>query len=133
MDGPIVGLTAKDIQKLAQAAGVDKPVTSVRVVGDRVELHLLGGMVVPIPTSSRSQGEHEAHPTDSTTARSSSGASQSEATQKLQILESLTVRQLKALAAEAKLQNYRKANKAALITMLSAHFTLEELETEVPF
>ena len=115
-------LTAADVQKLAAEAGADQPVMSVKVVGDRVELHLLGGMVVPVTPPSH-------------TEQSSVGkTAQQKATTPNEVLDKLTVRQLKALAAEAGLSNYRKANKAALIVMLSEHYTTEELEALVaPF
>ena len=128
------GLTEEELQKMIQHAGVDQPVMSVRVVGDRVELCLLGGAVVPVPPFT--PGTSSKPPTSddtATMAQTPIGVSASDAEAKLSILESLTVRQLKSLAAEAGLQRYRRANKAALIVMLSEHYTLEELQTEVPF
>lgn len=112
MQDPKAGLSNEDIQKLAKKAGVNQPVMSVKVVGDRVELHLLGGMVVPLQHG-------PAH------TQANSGKVQ-------HILEPLTVPQLKKLAEEAGLTGYSKANKAALIVLLSKHFTAEELEKIVP-
>ena len=129
------GLTEEELQKMIQHAGVDQPVMSVRVVGDRVELCLLGGAVVPVPPFTPAPKPPTSDNT-ATMAQTSIGASASDAEakqypRKLEILEQLTVRQLKSLAAEAGLQRYRRANKAALIVMLSEHYTLEELENEV--
>lgn len=42
-------LTAKDLQDIARLAKIDSPIQAYRVVGNRVELTLLGGVKREIP------------------------------------------------------------------------------------
>lgn len=42
-------LDTQQIQQLAQESDITTPIQAARVVGDRVELHLLGGTIAQVP------------------------------------------------------------------------------------
>jgi hypothetical protein len=111
-------LTHQQIQDIAQREGVNNPIMSARVVGNRVELHLLGGAIhatelerVPIPTTG----------SDSTVVSSSVPPTPR------QYLSSLTVSQLKQLAAILNLNIPSKVKKGQLVELM-APYSLAELK-----
>lgn len=115
-----IQLDHSDIQKLAKLAGVNKPVMSVRVVGDRIELHLLGGQVVPVP-------RHQ-YDTPATTGQTPSTPIPFSP---LDVFQDMTVARLKRVAAYLEMSGYSKLTKAKLIEALMGYATPEELHEAV--
>jgi hypothetical protein len=78
--------------------GVDKPIMSYRVVGDRIELHLLGGDIIHWPyLSGPAVPDQNAQ------------------------LSSLSVVKLRRLARKHKIRGRSKMSRAQLIEALEAH------------
>lgn len=86
-------LTPEELQAIAKELSINTPIMSYRVVGDRVEIHLLGGrqliynrsMTVDIPS----------------------------------LLAVLTVKELRQLAKDLEVPGFSRKNKKALIKALS--------------
>lgn len=125
-------LSHQEIQNLAKRAGVNKPVLSARVVGGRVELHLLGGDIVQISQADKPGGsacitspqtntsgfpQSTFSPTPSRHDRAQLGKS----------LRRMTVAQLRQLAKKLGLTGYSNCTKQALIAMILEASTLEEI------
>ncbi len=114
-------LETRDIQKLAKKAGVNKPVMSVRVVGGRVELHLLGGDVVSLDNNA-SDNDRPILPTaQATTGQESTSLTPPNP------LKDLTKSQLQHVASQLKLIGYTRLNKQELIDLLNDRFTDAQL------
>ena len=101
-DGP--ELSSLEIQDLAEQLDISSPIMSYRVVGERVELHLLGGGVA--------------------IGRLGEGGID---------LDDLTVSQLKAIAQAVKIPGAKRLRKAELLAALSTvdHNTLLSALEEV--
>ncbi|MGD8585176.1 MAG: Rho termination factor N-terminal domain-containing protein [Chloroflexota bacterium] len=117
------GLSTRDIQKLARQAGVNKPVMSVRVVGNRVELHLLGGEVVPLSTTRTIQNPRE--------AKTGQDATEVKPTTPQDILADMTVSRLKKIAAFLEMSGYSRLKKQKLIDEMIQHFDDEQLQSAI--
>lgn len=108
------GLTPAEVQELAAQAGINRPITAVRVVGNRVELHQLGGTV-----TSFNRSDHTTIPSSHT------GSPQGDTS--ADPLAGLTVAQLHYIAQELNLTGYHKLKKVELRKLLQEGFTTEQL------
>jgi hypothetical protein len=109
-----------ELKKLAQEEGINKPILSARVVGGRVELHLLGGEVVPLshpvsPATHNVQQVTNEPPTTRTTS-----------------LDTLTAAELRQMCADLDLIGYSRLRKQELIDLLTERFTPAQLEAVRP-
>ena len=111
MDEDEIILEAQDLQKLAKKAGVTTPVYAARVVGNRVELIILGGAVVQVPGKASAQATAPENPTPPN------------------LLDAYTLDQLRQVASALGLVNYSSYKKAELIAQLQASYTADQLAT----
>jgi hypothetical protein len=107
--------TTGDIQRLARKAGVNKPVLSVRVAGNRIELHLLGGEVVYL---AHEVSDANAEP-ESSVLEQGAGAG---------TLATLTTRQLHKIASHLGMCGYSRLTKRELIRALKEGYPDERLQ-----
>lgn len=119
-------LTTREIQELARKAGVDKPVMSVRVVGDRIELRLLGGEVVPVP---QVHSHAPLHPGSTPTTGQHATAVQLFSPH--EVFADMTVARLKRVAAYLEMSGYSRLTKAKLIAALVEQFDNDRLQEAV--
>lgn len=117
-----IKLDHSDIQKLAKKAGVNQPVMSVRVVGSRIELHLLGGKVVPVEPIA---------PDEETRAITGEHATQIQPFTPQDVFQDMTVARLKRVAAYLEMSGYSKLTKARLIAAIISKHTAEEIQEAV--
>jgi len=110
---PFSGFTPAERQELARLTGVNRPIMSIRVVGNRVELHQLGGTVTSLHKSPQEapiapEAQHATYDYSKGTHSSSDN------------LRKKTVRQLHDIAFSLGLKGYHKLKKADLIDLILA-------------
>jgi hypothetical protein len=97
----------ESVRQAAAELGVDKPIMSYKVIGDRIELHLLGGSVVksparPVPNAVSGTDPDLAVPPY----------------QRRDVLSHLSTKELRRRASEVNIRGRSKMSRAQLIEAL---------------
>lgn len=108
---PFSGFTPAERQELARLTGVNRPIMSIRVVGNRVELHQLGGTVTSLHKSPQEAPIAQLATNDYSKGTHSSPDN----------LRKKTVRQLHDIAFSLGLIGYHKLKKTDLIDLILAN------------
>ena len=122
-----IKLEHSDIQRLAKQMKVNKPVLAARVVGDRIELHLLGGEVIKVQPTYENRAPYPETNMPTTGQEPSNPVPFSP----LDVLNDMTVARLKQVAAYLELSGYSHYNKARLVTTIMENFSDEEIQEGV--
>ncbi|MGD2079029.1 MAG: Rho termination factor N-terminal domain-containing protein [Chloroflexota bacterium] len=105
-------LSPQELKAIMQSEGINNPVLATRVVGGRIELHLLGGAVILAPSPQQNEDANDQLPSPK--------------------LSSLTVDQLQQVAADLGMSGYSRLRKQQLIDALLDRFSPEELTEAYP-